>query len=65
MSEHPLELETTDIGLESRRFGLDIPRGGFVVLTFGELQQLGGVRNSLGSLVDFLNGGGEPGPLAT
>ena len=63
MGEHPLELETADVGLEGRRFGLDIPRGGFVVLAFGELQQLGGVGNPLGGLVDFLNGRGETGPL--
>ena len=65
MGEHPLELETADVGLQSRRFGLDVPRGGFVVLAFCELQQLGGIGNPLGRLVDLLNRRGEPGALAT
>jgi hypothetical protein len=65
MGEHPLELETSHVCLERHRLRLDVPGGRFVVLAFRKLEQLTGVGNSLGRLVDFLNGGGEPGPLAT
>jgi len=65
MSEHSLELETANVRLEGWRFGFDVPRSRFVVLAFGELQQLGGVGDPLRGLVYFLNRRGEPGPFAT
>jgi hypothetical protein len=65
VGEHPFELETADIRLERLGLGFNVPRSRFVVLAFGQLQQLGGIGNSLRSLVDFVDGGGEPGPLAT
>jgi hypothetical protein len=64
MGEHPLELETAHVRLEMHSLGLDIPGGGLVVFTFRQVEELGGLRDALGRLVDFLNGGGEPRPLA-
>jgi hypothetical protein len=63
VGEHPLELETADIRLERYGLGLDILCRRLVVLALRELQQLAGVGNSLGGLVDFVDGGGQTGPL--
>jgi hypothetical protein len=46
----------THLGFEGCRLALDVARGGFVVLAFGELQQLVGVR-------DGFRGGIELGEL--
>jgi hypothetical protein len=63
MGEHPLELETANVRLERHSLGLDVLGGAFVVFAFRKLEQLAGVGKSLGRLVDFLDGRGEPGAL--
>jgi hypothetical protein len=55
MGEHPLELETAHVRLERHGLGLDVLGSRFVVFALRELQQLGGIGDSLGSLVDFLD----------
>lgn len=64
MGEHALELETSHVRLERHCLGLDVPGGCLVVFALGEIEKLRGVGNALGRLVNFLNGGGEPGALA-
>ena len=59
MGEHALELETTHVRLERHSLGLDVLGGRFVVFAFCEIEQLAGVGNALGGLVDFLDGRGE------
>jgi hypothetical protein len=63
VGEHALELEAPDICLERLRLGLDVLRSRFIILAFGQLQQLTGIGNAFGGLVDFLDGGREPRPL--
>lgn len=63
VGEHALELETADVRLERHGFGLDVLGGRFVVFAFGEIEQLAGVGNALGCLVDFLDSRREPGAL--
>jgi hypothetical protein len=61
--EHPLELEAADAGLEGLRFALYVARGSLIAFTFRQLEQLGGIRNSLRGTVDLLDIRGEPCPL--
>jgi hypothetical protein len=62
--KHALQLETSDVGFESLGVGIDVTRGGFVVLTFGELEQFRGVRNTLRGAVDLDRVGRQLGPFA-
>jgi hypothetical protein len=63
--EHPLELETPDIRLQGLGVRFDCSCGLFVVLAFRQLQQLGGVRDSLAGPVDLRYGRSQSCPLAT
>jgi hypothetical protein len=63
--EHAFQLEAPDALLERLGIRLDGARSPFVVLGFGELEQLCGVRNSLAGLIDLLYRGGKPRALAS
>ena len=62
--EHALQFELAHAGFEPIGILLDFGGGGFVVLAFCELEQLGSVGDSLGGAVDFLELGGELGAFA-
>jgi hypothetical protein len=63
--KHALQLETSHVGFESLRVSVDVARGRFVALALRELEQLRGIRNALGSAVDFPRVGGQLGPFAS
>jgi hypothetical protein len=63
--EHALELEPAYIRLESLRVRLDDACGGLVVLALSQLQELGGISDSLAGAIDLLYGRGETRALAT
>jgi hypothetical protein len=62
--EHALQFQLAHAGLEPIGVLLDFSGGGFVVLAFGELEQLGGVGDALGRAVDLIELGGKLGALA-
>jgi hypothetical protein len=62
--EHALQFQLAHAGFEPIGVLLDFGGGGFVILAFGELEQLGGVGDALGGAVDFLELGGELGAFA-
>ena len=63
-AEHALELELAHALLEAGGIPLDVLRRRFVVLAFGELEQLRGIRDGLAGAVELLELGGELGALA-
>jgi hypothetical protein len=63
--EHALQFQLAHAGFEPVGILLDFSGGGFVILAFGELEQLGGVGNPFRRAVDFLQLGGELGAFAT
>jgi hypothetical protein len=58
--EHALELETANVCLQGHGFGLDIASRRLVVLTLCQLEQLGGIGNSLRRPVNLLYRCSEP-----
>jgi hypothetical protein len=52
-AEHSLQLEVAHLAFERGRFALDVARGGFVVLAFGELEQLVRIRDGFGGVVEL------------
>jgi hypothetical protein len=62
--KHAFQLETSHVGFESLRVGVDVTRGGFVAFALRELEQLGGVRYALGGAVDLGRVGGQLGAFA-
>jgi hypothetical protein len=62
--EHPLELEAAHAPFEAGGFALDVLRRGFVVFAFGQLEQLGRIRDRLGSPIQLGKLGGEFGAFA-
>jgi len=59
-AEHALELEPAHAVFQTERILLDVARGGFVVLAFGQLEQLGGVGDGFGGAVDGVELGRQP-----
>jgi hypothetical protein len=62
--EHALQFQLAHAGFEPVGVLLDFGGSGFVVLAFGELEQLGSVGDAFGGAVDFLELGGELGAFA-
>jgi hypothetical protein len=59
-AEHALQLEFAHLGFKPLCVVLDVACCAFVVLALGELQQLAGIVDTLGGLVDFLEIGAQP-----
>jgi hypothetical protein len=62
--EHPLELETAHVGLETLRVPLDVAGCALVVLGFGELEELCRVGDALGGAVELADLRAQLRPLA-
>jgi hypothetical protein len=62
--EHALELEAAHALFERDGLPLDVPRGRFVLFAFGEIQQLGGIRDGLGGAIQLTELGGQLGAFA-
>jgi hypothetical protein len=62
--EHALQLEPAHAAFEAGRVALDVLRGGRVVLAFGQVQQLRGVRDGFGGAVELGQLRGQFRPLA-
>ena len=62
--EHALQFELAHTGFEAVGILLDVGGGALVVLTFGKLEQLGGVGDRFGGAVDFVQLGGKLGAFA-
>ena len=61
--EHALQFEAPDVGFQSLRVLVDVLGGGLVALAFGQLQELAGIRDTLGGALDLAGVGGQPGTL--
>jgi hypothetical protein len=62
-TEHALELEPAHRGFEVARFAPDFARRRLVVFRLGELEQLGGIRDGVRSVIELRDVGAEPRPL--
>jgi hypothetical protein len=62
--EHALQFQLPHAGFEAVGVFLDCGGGGFVVLAFSEIEQLGGVGDAFRGAVDFFQLGGELDALA-
>jgi hypothetical protein len=62
--EHPLQLETAYAAFEAGGFALDVLRRGFVVLAFGQLEQLGSVGDRLRGAIELRKLGSQFGAFA-
>jgi hypothetical protein len=62
--EHALQLEPAHAPFEAGGVALDVLRGGFVVLAFGELQKLCRIGNGAGGAVELGQLRGQLRPLA-
>jgi hypothetical protein len=62
--EHSLELEAAHATFESRGVALDVLCGRFVLFAFGELEELGGIRDRLGGTIQLAKLGGQLGAFA-
>ena len=63
--KHALQLEASDFGLEALGVFVDVAGGGLVTFAFGEIEELGGVGDSLGGAVELFGVGGQPRSLAS
>ena len=64
MVEHALQFELAHAAFQAVGVLLDVGGGGFVVLAFGKVEELGGVGDRFGGAVDFVQLGGELGAFA-
>jgi hypothetical protein len=64
-AEHALELETANLALEPLGILPDVPRGSFVALPLGQLQELLRIADALGGAIDLRDVGAETGALLT
>jgi hypothetical protein len=62
-TEHTLELEAADFGLEPLGVRLDVPGGRLIALALGQIQQLRRIVDTLGGAVDVGDLGTQARPL--
>jgi hypothetical protein len=62
--EHALELELAHAVFEAGGILLDVGGGGFIVLALGEVEELGGIGDRLGSAIQLFELRGELGAFA-
>jgi hypothetical protein len=63
-AEHAGELELAHLALEPSDIALDFPRGGFIVLELGQLEQLCRVAQSVTGAIELIELAGQAGALA-
>ena len=63
--KHALQLELAHTAFQAHGIPFDVRGGGFVVLAFGEVEELRGVGDGFRGAVQLLELGGELGALAT
>jgi hypothetical protein len=52
-AEHTLELEVAHLALQALRLLADVPGGTLIALALGQVQELGGVCETLGRTLDL------------
>jgi hypothetical protein len=64
-AKHALEFQAAYAGLERAGVAFDIARGGFIVLTFGQIQQLRRIADRIVGAIELVELAAQPGALAT